>query len=140
MTCSEAKRALLTAETDELRGQGTGALAGHIRACAGCRAASQQILDATQALASRLDRTVELPQRSAWPAWIALPMAASFAAVVAVQAFRSEPAVPRVGSLQDVKRPVITPVVNAPADRNVAVIKATDDIIVIWDLGGKGGS
>jgi hypothetical protein len=136
MNCDSARQALLTAELDELRGRGPGPLAAHVRACADCRAAGHKILNATYALAAKLDA----PQRSPWPAWIALPIAASLAGLFVMQAITSAPAVPRVGSLLDVKRPVVTPVVNAPPNRNVAVIKAADDIIVVWDLGAKGGS
>jgi hypothetical protein len=48
--------------------------------------------------------------------------------------------VPRVGTLQRMELPVDVPVVNVPADRNVAVFRTTENVTVVWDLGAKGGS
>ena len=144
MTCTEIRRALLTAELDELRGEGMSAVAQHVRTCADCKAAAQQILSVTAALAERVERaTVPARKRvrpSAWPVWVALPLAAMIASVLLVRESNTTPAFPRTGALQAVKQPVTRTVVNAPSNRNVAVIEATNKITVVWDLGAKGGS
>jgi hypothetical protein len=144
MTCSEARRALLSAELDELRGEGMSAVAQHVRTCADCKAAAQQILSVTAALAERVERaTVPARKRvrpSAWPVWVALPLAAAIASVLLVRDTDSNAPIPRTGAPVAVKAPVTRTIVNAPSNRNVAVIEATSKITVVWDLGAKGGS
>jgi hypothetical protein len=77
---------------------------------------------------------------SAWPLWFAMPIAAMLAGLVVLHERSTQlESIPRVGSLQSVKRPVEVPVVNVPADRNVAVFEA-NNITVVWDLGRKEGS
>jgi hypothetical protein len=144
MTCNEARRALLTAELEELRGEGTSAVAQHVRTCADCRAGAQQILSVTAAFADRVERAT-MPARkrarsSAWPVWVALPLAATIASVLLVRDTNPSAPLPRTGALHAVKEPVTRTVVNAPSNRNVAVIEATNKITVVWDLGAKGGS
>jgi hypothetical protein len=143
MNCLEARQVMLTAEPAELRGLGQTELASHIRSCQACGQAAQRVLLATDLLAAKLDSTARATRKPArWsrqPAWLALPIAAALAAVL-VSRRPDELVLPRVGNLQDVKRPVVQPVVNAPANRNVAVFKATEKITVVWDLGSKGGS
>jgi len=147
--CVRLRDALLTADPDELRGHGESALATHIRECALCARDAQRILGATALLAAELDRTARITTArkvitpvDALPAWWALPIAAVLATVlIANELLRApEPEAPRVGLLEDVRRPAEVPVVNAPADRNVAVFRTTENITVVWDLGAKGGS
>ena len=144
MICSEARRALLTADLPELRGEGTSALAQHVRSCAECATAAQKILRVTTALSERVERAT-VPARkkeraSAWPVWLALPLAAAIATVlIARDTDRMTPS-PEAAALHTVKQPVTRTVVNAPPNRNVAVIEATNRITVVWDLGAKGGS
>jgi hypothetical protein len=147
--CLRLRDSLLTADPDELRGHGGSALATHIRDCTRCARDAQRILGATALLAAQLDRTARIaPKRTvskpsdALPAWWALPIAAVLASVLLVNELRRapEPEAPRVGLLEDVRRPVDAPVVNAPADRNVAVFRTTENITVVWNLGAKGGS
>ncbi|MEX2284804.1 MAG: hypothetical protein WEE89_20115 [Gemmatimonadota bacterium] len=147
--CMRLRDSLLTAEPDELRGHGQSDLATHIRDCARCSADAQRILGATALLAGQLDRTARIaPVRTvskpseSLPAWWALPIAAVLASVLIANELRRapDPEAPRVGLLQDVRRPVDVPVVNAPADRNVAVFRTTENITVVWNLGAKGGS
>jgi hypothetical protein len=143
MNCHQAQPAMLTADLDELRGLGESELANHIRGCKACSQAAQRVLLATELLATNLDsaaRATRKPVRwSPQSAWFALPIAAAVAAVLVSRPPQQLP-LPRVGNLEDVKRPVVQPVVNAPANRNVAVFKATEMITVVWDLGSKGGS
>ena len=144
MRCADARDALLTADVDELRGAGDSELAAHVRSCTDCRAAAQQILAVTAGMAARLDQ-VAIPRRSrwvrsAWPVWVALPIAAVLSGLLLTREAGPRTPLPRVGAVEDVKQPVVHPVVNAPAGRNVAVIEAANNITVVWDLGAKGGS
>ena len=143
MNCREVRAALLVAELDELRGRAESPWAAHVRTCASCRADAQRILTATAALSVELQRAARPSPRaraSAWPVWVALPIAAALAALLLIRDGRSQIPLPRVGNAEDVKTPVVQPVVNAPANRNVAVFEATNRITVVWDLGAKGGS
>ena len=144
MNCSEARRALLIADLSELRGEGESPLAQHVRSCAECASAAQQILTVTAALAIRVDQATVQRRANvrtrAWPIWIALPLAAAIASVLLVRDGNHVAPSPTAAALHTVKQPVTRTVVNAPADRNVAVIEATNKITVVWDLGAKGGS
>lgn len=145
MTCQEARQAMLTAEPADLRGSGDARLAHHIRSCLACRDAATRILQATDLLAAQLSdaarttTTRKTARRSFQPAWVTLPLAAALAALLVTRP-AGEPQIPRVGNLEKVRRPVLQPVVNAPANRNVAVFNVTEKITVVWDLGSKGGS
>ncbi len=55
MRCTEARELLLTAEPDELRGEGDSTLAGHLRTCPACRRLATAILESEAALAADLD-------------------------------------------------------------------------------------
>lgn len=148
--CAQYRAALLSADPDELRGLGASALARHIQECARCASDAQRILGTTAMLAARLDNSVRTSrtrgaaaESDAPPVWWALPIAAVLASVlIGGQGWlnRDAEVVPRVGAPQKVELPVDMPVVNAPADRNVAVFRTTDNITVVWDLGAKGGS
>jgi hypothetical protein len=139
----DARTAMLSAEPDELRGQGHSPVAEHIRACAECRAAAARILSVTAALSAELSsaaRAHKTPVRNrVWPLWLALPVAAAISGIMLVST-REDLRPPREGRIADVQHPVTTPVVNTPANRNVAVFKAAENITVVWDLGSKGGS
>jgi hypothetical protein len=144
MTCGGARRALLSADLQELRGEGPSALAQHVRSCAKCAAAAQKILVMTAALADRVERAT-VPARAnrrakTWPMWVALPLAAAIATVLIVRDDNGVAPSPAPAALHTVKQPVTRTVVNAPPNRNVAVIEATNKITVVWDLGAKGGS
>ena len=148
--CAALRAALLTANPDELRGLGDSQLAHHIRECARCAADAQRILGTTALLAARLESSARISttrraaaKPDALPVWWALPIAAVLGSVlIGGQRWRDRDAevVPRVGALQKMELPAEVPVVNVPADRNVAVFRTTDDITVVWDLGAKGGS
>lgn len=62
MTCESMRELFLTADLDELRGQGEGDLARHLRGCAACRADAGRILASTErfgaALSDRARRRV----------------------------------------------------------------------------------
>ena len=109
-----------------------------------CAAAAQKILRVTTALSQRVERaTVPTPKKartSAWPVWLAVPLAAAIASVIIVRDTNRMTPSPEAAALHTVKQPVTRTVVNAPPNRNVAVIEATNKITVVWDLGAKGGS
>jgi hypothetical protein len=157
--CVQLRELLLTADPAELRGEGDTAIARHVRTCERCADAAQRILGATALLAARQSalavgaarvsritdhgsRITEQRRKSVAesPAWWALPIAAVLATVMIASTSGEPEVLPRVGSLEDVKRPVSVPVVNAPANRDVAVFQTTENITVVWDLGAKGGS
>jgi hypothetical protein len=50
VNCTEAYDAILEAELAELRGEGEGDLARHLRECAACRATARRVLEALGAL------------------------------------------------------------------------------------------
>lgn len=50
MTCEQMRSALRTADLAELRGEGSGDLAAHVRTCAACRAVAARILSGTKRL------------------------------------------------------------------------------------------
>jgi hypothetical protein len=142
---SRFREQMLTAELEELRGQGNSELAAHLRGCATCAAAAQRILGATAQLAAVRNAMAPIATRKRRriadsQAWWALPIAAVLATVLVAGNGRTPEPLPRVGSLEDVKRPVTAPVVNTPATRNVAVFRTAENIVVVWDLGAKGGS
>jgi hypothetical protein len=147
--CTRQRTALLTADPDELRGIGDSELARHIRECGRCASDAQRILGTTAMLAARLDSSARISKNraaaksDALPVWWALPIAAVLASVlIGGQRWRDRDleVVPRVGTLQRMELPVDVPVVNVPADRNVAVFRTTENVTVVWDLGAKGGS
>jgi len=144
MNCSEARRAMLTADLPELRGEGDSPLALHVSTCGKCADSALYILAMTGILARRVEQAT-VPRRAnvrtrAWPMWIALPLAAAIASVLLVRDGNHVAPSPAAAALHTVKQPVTRTVVNAPADRNVAVIEAANKITVVWDLGAKGGS
>ena len=147
MNCQEAHRALMTAEPQELRGLGESALVLHLRSCASCQDKAARLLEGTALLAAALARDARpISARTgapkfnaplAWPVWLPAAMAAAISALL-LSSSPEEPTVPRVGSLDSVKPPVTSTVVNAPATGDVAVFKVADNVTVIWQLGAGG--
>lgn len=64
-------------------------------------------------------------------AWAALPLAAALASVLLVRDVQLRPDL-QPPDLLSVRHPVSVPVVNAPADRDLAVIDTGDRITVVW--------
>lgn len=106
MSCSKWRRLMLTAEPAELRGEGSGPLAAHVRECDGCGRAAERTLRGEESLSraigllaeGRLSFPPEL--RSAPPsrrprrwAWVQLAAAAAVAALLA-QPWGREPQSP----------------------------------------------
>ncbi len=56
MNCEMARNQMLEADLSELGGEGDGALAQHLRACAQCRERARRILEQTAALKGALER------------------------------------------------------------------------------------
>jgi hypothetical protein len=143
--CEAYRDRLLGAEPSELRPGASTDLADHVRGCAGCRAAAREILRADDALAHALAgglaavppldaaalvaKGLETRTRPVARArWMALAVAASIAALVLLS--RRESRLPGVELAARLANPVT---VDAPADRNVAVIATTNpDITVLW--------
>lgn len=152
--CRRPVADLLRADVDELHGNGSSELAGHIRDCERCGALARSILSGYEGLDDTLDPAVDVRERSIvalgraraargvrhrsrWalpipPVWTAATAAAaSIAAALALVL----PA-PLDPPLEQVWQPPVTsasaPVVSAP-QHNVAVIPTDDpDITVFW--------
>jgi hypothetical protein len=140
--CATAADLLLVAEPAELRGEGDTGLAGHVRACASCRAQAQLLL-AEQARLGRALHTLtalhtspasrDRPTRH-WLPRVLLPVAAAAAAVVMLVTRTAEHAnEPLPPLLVPAARVADVPVVNASTTRNVAVMQTSDPkITVVW--------
>lgn len=158
--CTNFLGALLEAEVDELRGYADTALSHHVAQCASCAAAAERILDANRALDRALaptpaldveavlararpaaarggnDRSSRRPEAGhasrpvgrRWRAWAGLAAAASVAALILIS--EREPGLPGTPD-PPLKR--AQALVEAPADRKVAVIQTDNpDITVLW--------
>ena len=144
--CPRYADALLEAELDELRGIGDTPVARHVRGCPRCASSGRRILEAHARLHGALSKRPDLdvhallararasaarrgaPPRTPMRRWIALAAAASLAAVL-LWTEREPPldGTPWVATAQ------APSVVEAPADRDVAVFETDDpDITVIW--------
>lgn len=147
MDCTAARERMLEADPAELRGDGDGPLAGHLRACAACRAraglilAGQAELDAALwALASPSPgrKVIPLRPRAGWrvrPGPAAASFAALAAAVAGVMLARPHPRpAPGVTADQIAKLLFPTPpVARAEGGRNVAVLETSDPgVTVVW--------
>lgn len=78
MTCEAMRGALLTAELAELRGEGNGEVATHLRTCASCRADAARVLQVTAALRTAVRRR----RRRTGLVKAALPLAAAAGVVL----------------------------------------------------------
>jgi hypothetical protein len=159
--CEAYRDRLLDAEPSALRAAASTDLADHLSGCAGCQAAAREILRADDALAhalagglaaaSPLDAAAVVAHalgtrttrpgatggaspverrgaRRARARWMALAVAASIAALFMLSRRES-----RLPGVELAARPATPVTVDAPADRNVAVIATTNpDITVLW--------
>ncbi len=92
-TCSEIRALLLEAEPGELRGEGGGTLASHLRSCEACRRRAGLLLQADEALEAALG-AAPAPDVEVILALAAAPVEAGWR-VRAVQAVRRAAAVRR---------------------------------------------
>ncbi len=150
-SCARVRDALLLAEPAELRGEGPGPVATHVRTCAACRAAARRILEGTQALdewlgsvgappsleaLSALASVGRRPPGRAMPrgrralAWIGLSVAAAAIAVLVLPPDRPAP----VGSGGPTADPEeLLPLVQDAEGRSFAVLETDDpNITVLW--------
>ena len=110
MTCSEAREAMLDAEPAELRGDGTSAIAEHVRSCLTCRRAAAAIATDTCVLVRVAHHDVRV-RRGRRRAAIAGLAAAGIVVAFAVRA---------IGTSDS--RPAVTRAI-APAARHVATAR-----------------
>jgi hypothetical protein len=158
MDCPTARERLLSADTAELRPGAQTALARHLDTCAGCRVSAQRILGDLPALElhyaapparAAVERTLERALEATRPrgraasvrrAAFALPLAAAAALMVYLVGDGPLPMLwddatspPPADSLPPMPAPPAAPVVNAPADRAVAIFGTADPrITVVW--------
>lgn len=150
LDCRTASELLLTADPAELRGAGATDLARHVRTCAGCRARARLIVGEQARLdqllsqvtaratlwsgaATPVARATTAPSRRQTLRHVVLPLAAAAALFLVVRqtAERAQGPLPPI-SLPPA-RVAEVPVVNAPAERNVAVMRTSNpNITVIW--------
>lgn len=98
MNCETAREHMLQADLADLRGEGAGELAQHLRACQTCGERARRILEQTTALAATLERAAprtaaatirrggaawKAPRR--WAVAVPLALAASVAVMVLVR-------------------------------------------------------
>lgn len=152
ISCNDVREALLLAEPGELRGEGRGEVADHLRSCASCRTDADRILAGARALDAWLETSGRAPtldqltgpepgeagvsRRGSWRrgrpavAWIAL----SAAAAAVVLLFRPPVQPPPSGI--DVEMPRSEeplPLVQDAGSRSFAVLETEDpDITLLW--------
>jgi hypothetical protein len=155
-TCSEIRDLLLEATPAELRGEGEGTLAAHLRSCEACRRRAELLLRADEALEAALgeggvpdvEAILELAGqpaserarpagfrakvRSLLPAprhWIPLAAAAALAGVLLLARNGEPPALPPVARAQA----QALPTVEAASAAGVAIVETDNpNITVLW--------
>lgn len=148
--CADARALLLTAEPEELAGEGQGPLAEHLRQCADCRRTADRLLGAQRGLAAVLERreTRLDPDQTARRALIAgrgtgralswrravrwVPLAA--AAVVALVLLTREAPFPAEPPAEEASAAPSLEVDVRPVGTRTAAVFRTDDpnILVVW--------
>lgn len=149
MNCEAAREVLLTADPAELEGATGSPLAGHLRACPGCRAAALQLLTAHRVLrdvlgagqsANAPDEAVPAAIRSAERRRAAarrgrwgLPLAAA-AVLAGVLVLRRTPELPLSPPVREAGGVPARFAVSAPPGRSVMVLQQPDTshVIVVW--------
>jgi hypothetical protein len=96
MTCEMMREALLQAELPELRREGDGPVAVHLRGCASCRRDADRILAAT----SQLGKVVRERRRRPWV--VVVPIAAAAALALLLLPRTKAPGVPILDTLRPV--------------------------------------
>jgi hypothetical protein len=140
ITCEAARELLLDAEPAELRGEGEGALAAHLRECAACRQRAAFLLAETQRLQSTL-QAIRPPLHAVergsggeahrWRLLVPLALAAGLGALLLAR--RHEGSAPGAAPLQVAAAAPGALDVQVPAGQTVAVFQtANPNIVVIW--------
>jgi hypothetical protein len=158
--CASVRRLMLEAETDELRGIGSNAVAAHIRDCPSCARLATRILEETAALddyltaeagadavdvvlrragiASSPSAVAPSRSRPAWArpsAWVALATAASVTLLLIIRERPPAPAPTAVALAVE----GASPLVQSSSERTVAVMQTDNpDITVLWFFQGGG--
>ncbi len=147
MNCEMARNQMLEADLSELGGEGDGALAQHLRACAQCRERARRILEQTAALKGALERLAPrvspegiqrgqptpTTQLRRWAVTVPLALAAGLA-VLLLSRPRGMPAPAR--SLASPAALAAAPLdVQVPPGRAVTVFQTDNpNIVVIWSF------
>lgn len=144
MRCSDAREAMLTAERDELRAEGDGALATHLRACTACHAAADHIDATMDALASIVAPDPQSVSARRWsPARLAgmaaLPIAAGVIGMLMMRDASEKRSAPAstARSTAQASRGVVS--VDVARGQTAAVIKTRDpNVTIVWLAPGGG--
>lgn len=146
ITCDTARELLLEAEPAELRGEGDGRLAAHLRGCPACRQRAAFLLAQTELLRDTLATLRPVEGRPGflaaaggspggmtrrWPVLVPLALAAGIAALLLVS--RHEATAPDSAALQLAAATPPALDVQVPTGQAVAVFQtANPNIVVIW--------
>jgi hypothetical protein len=134
---------MLTAEREELRAEGDGALAAHLRACVACHAAAEHIDATTVALTSM----VAEPRRSTARRWsparlagiAALPIAAGVIGVLIMRDAPEKPSAPATPPQVTAQAPRGVVSVDVARGQTATVIKTRDpNVTIVWLAPGGG--
>ncbi len=140
MMCSDARGAMPTAERAELRAEGDGGLAMHLRGCDACRAVAIRLEAGTELLAAMVGVRVTDPmlahrrysssaRRRRVAAFVLVPIAAA-AAVVAMVRRETPASVPRAQRDHSVATSVA---VEVPRGQTATVIRtANPNVTIVW--------
>ena len=149
MTCETCYKLLLEAEPAEMRGEGDGELAQHLRACPQCDALARQVLEDLDALSDALaapeptvavsdavaraavDARRRRKRRALWRAVAPALAAASLAGLLVTQRTTRQLGVQRLPVERDA--PARVPDVEAPVGRDYMVLGSDNsNIVIIW--------
>jgi hypothetical protein len=142
MTCTEARRAMTTAERSELRGEGESALAAHVRECTACRMIALRLEAGTELIG---ELVAERGWMSSAPAarftagrvaaLAMLPLAAALVGVLVLERDARTPA-PPPPAVERVATSVVA--VDVAPGQTATVLKTKDPkVTIVWLTPGR---
>ena len=135
-TCESIRDDLLVADLNELRGEGSSTVAGHVRSCAACRELAAGIIADHELLATSLGKlrastpVTSLPQRRLQrAAWWSVPLAAAAALTLLLVGQQPEelPNMAPLARLMFRNPPVVT-----PASGQQAMVLEKNEMTIVW--------
>jgi hypothetical protein len=143
MRCSDAREAMLTADREELRAVGDGALATHLRACSACSVVAGRIDAATTSLAGIVAARGAGPAHRWSPARLAgiaaLPIAAAVIGVLALRDRTEQPSAAATPERSTARASHGVVSVDVARGQTATVIKTRDpNVTIVWLAPGGG--